>query len=342
MNDLVLENANNTNENYCLIFSLDGKPYGINVSNVLEIIKVPKINVPQKMPKHVLGVISYNNISMRVVDLCGLLLKKPHSYGIESQIIIVKTEESFFGIITDNVVDVRLIRPSHIRPLPYQSENNLIQCLYKFKEMFISIVDLNSVQNVLQQSQLSPNEYDVSEQLVFNDTELKELERRQYNLIKKFDANIDKAYFDQEQYIVFELNENLYSLPIKQIKEIVKYKNVSVVKLPAKYDYIDGIFNLRGDFISVVNFKKFLNISNSNTFADGSMLIVLDIKEFKIALLVDKIIEIITVMSSQLVNKVDNRFEANYVISELHVDDKIVSVINLDKLLADERLYIKD
>ena len=342
MNNLILDNLDKANENYCLIFSLDDKPYGINVSNVIEIIKVPKINIPQQMPKHVLGVINYNNISMRVVDLYGILAHKSHSYGIDSQIIIVKTEEAFLGIIADRVLDVRLIRSSNITPLPYQSENNLIQYMYKFKEMFISIINLNSVQNVIQQSQFEVSNVDSTKLLNFSEEDLQELEHRQYDLIKKFDTNIDKAYYDQEQYIIFDLNENLYSLSIKQIKEIVKYKNVSVVKLPAKYDYIDGIFNLRGDFISVVNFKKFLNISPADFLKEGSMLIVLNLKEFKIALLVDKIIDIVTVMSSQIINKFDSKFETKYVISELHIDDKIVSVVNIDKLLSDERLYIKD
>lgn len=342
MNNLITENQNNLKENYCLIFSLDDKPYGINVSSVLEIIKVPQINVPQKMPKHILGIITYNNISMRVIDLCGILTHKPHTYSIDSQIIIVRTEEAFFGIITDKVLDVRAIRNSNIKHLPYQSENNLIQYMYKFQELFISVIDLNAVQNVIQKTQFETSEIDAADLLPLNSEEQKELERRQNELIKKFDANIGKVYYDQEQYIIFDLNENLYSLPIKQIKEIVKYKSVAAVELPVKYDYVEGIFNLRGDFISIINFKKFLGIESSRNIKDGSMLIVLELNEFKMALLVDKIIDIVTVMSSQIVNKFDSKFETKYVMSELHIEDKIVSVVNIDRLLSDDRLYIKD
>ena len=342
MNNLIAGNSKNTSENYCLIFSLGNKPYGINISNVLEIIKVPKINVPQKMAKNVLGIINYNNISMKVIDLNGILTHSANSYNIDSQIIIVKTEEAFFGIITDKVIDVRAIRPSNICALPYQSENNLIQYMYKFKEMFISIINLDSVQDVIQKTQFEMSEVETAEVLKLTEEDEQELERRQYELIKKYDSNIGQVYYDQEQYIIFEINENLYSLSIKQVKEIVKYKNVSVVNLPTRYDYVEGIFNLRGDFISVINFKKFLNIEHLSKIKDNSMLIVLDIKDFKMALLVDNILDIVTVMSSQIVNKFDNKFETKYVSSELHIKDKIISVINMDRLLSDERLYIKD
>lgn len=342
MNDLIIENQNDLKENDCLVFFLDEKPYGINVSNVIEIIKVPKITVPQKMPKHILGIITYNNISMRIIDLDGILTHKPHSYTIDSQVIIVRTEESFFGIITDKVVDVNAVKTENIKHLPYQSENNLIQYMYKFNDLLISVIDLNSVQNVIQKTQFETSEADATTLLPLNTTEEMILDRRQSELVKKFDTNISKVYYDQEQYIIFDLNHNLYSLPIKQIKEIVKYKNVSIVKLPAKYDYIDGIFNLRGDFISVVNFKKFLGIEDSNFIKEGSMLIVLDLKDFKLALLVDKIIDIVTVMSSQVVSKLDSKFETKYVMSELYIDNNVISVLNIDKLLSDERLYIKD
>lgn len=342
MNNLITEKQNAQNENYCLIFSMDNKTYGINVSNVIEIIKVPQINVPQKMPKHILGIINYNNISMKIIDLYGILSQNPHSYTIDAQVIIVKTEESFFGLIIDKVLDVISIRQSNVKHIPFQSENNLIQYLYKFKETFISILDLNSVQNVIQKTQFEPSEIDSTKLLPLNEKDKKELEHRQHELIKKFDTNIGQIYFDKEQYIIFDLNKNLYSLPIKQIKEIVKYKNLSLVKLPTKYDSIEGIFNLRGDFISVINFTKLLNIENNFQPKDTSMLIVLELKEFKMALLVDEIIDIITVTPSQIINKFDNKLETKYVNSELNINNKIISIINLDKVLSDERLYIKD
>ena len=88
--------------------------------------------------------------------------------------------------------------------------------------------------------------------------------------------------------------------------------------------------------------KKFINIELTACEKENSMLIVLDIKDFKMALLVDNIFDIVTVMSSQLVNKFDNKFETKYVSSELHINNKIISVVNMDRLLSDERFYIKD
>lgn len=342
MTNIVTTESNNLQENHCLIFSLNEKLYGINVENILEIIKVPKLDVPQKMPKHILGIITYNNISVKVADLSTILSHKAQKYTLDSHVILVKTEESIFGIIADNVNDVKPIKSSNIQPLPYHSEDNLIQYIYRLDNDFVSIIDLNSVQNVIQKTQFDTSDIDVTELFPQDEPSKKEMENRQYELIKKFETSIEQIYYDQEQYIIFELNNNLYSLPIKQIKEIVNFKNISIVNLPQRYNYVEGIFSLRGDFISVLNFKKFLNIETDPASNDSNMLIVLELKDFKLALMVDKIIDIVTVTSNEVINKFDNKFESKYTISELHVNNQIISIISLEKLLSDERLYIKD
>ncbi len=343
MSDIIKIESTQNNENYCLIFSLDNKFYGINVENVLEIIKVPKLDVPQKMPKNILGLITYNNISVKIIDIYSILSYKKCNYSLDSQVIIIKTEEAIFGIIVDKAVDVRQLKSQNIQPLPYHSEDNLVQYIYRLDDIFVSIIDLNSVQNVIQKTQFETSTTDVTELFPQDQKSTSIMEKRQFDLIKKFESSIEQIYYDIEQYVIFTLSKNLYSLPIQNIREIVNLKNVSIVSLPSKYNYIEGIINLRGDFISVYNFEKFLKIDKGKKEKTSSgMLIVLELKDFKIALLVDEIIDITTIRPNEVIRKFDNKFESKYVVSEIHYNNKIISVISTDKLIADERLYIKD
>lgn len=331
-----------TNENNCLLFSLGNKFYGINVENVLEIINLPKFDVPQKMPKHVLGIITYNNISVKIIDLYSILAHKSQKYSIDSQVLIVKTEESIFGLIIDKALDVISICSNNIQALPYHSEDNLIQYLYKIKDEFASVIDLNSVQNVVQKTQFETSNIDINELLPQDLTSTSIFEKRQLALLKKFEANIEQIYYDQEQYLIFKLNDNLYSLPIKNIREIVKLKSVSMVKLPSEYNYIEGVFNLRGDFISALDARKFLNIAEEVSHTEKTMLIVLELKDFKLALVADEIIDIVMVAANDIISKFDNKFESKYIVNELHLNEKPISIISIEKLIADERLYIKN
>lgn len=342
MNEINYLEINKSSENSCLFFLLHDKMYGINVNSILEIINLPKLDIPQKMPKYIMGIMNYNKLFVKIIDLYSVLSHKIQSYSVNSQVIIIKTEESIFGFVVNKAVDIRPISSENIQSLPYHSEDNLIQYLYSLNDELVPIIDLNSVQNIIQKTQFEANDFDANELFPQDEQAQRALELRRNELVKKFETNIGQIYYDQEQYIIFSLEKNLYALSIKKIKEIVNLKHVSMVKLPSVYDYIEGVFNLRGDFISAINFKKFMDIKEYSSKTEKSMLIVLEVKDFKIALLVDEIIDIVTVTPNEIVSKIDNKFDSKYIISELHIQDKIVSVVSIDKLVSDERLYIKD
>ena len=271
MSSLITTNSNQLNDNYCLIFTLNSKIYGINIDNVLEVIKIPKLDVPQQMPKHVLGVITYNNISIQVIDTASVLLHTPQTYTLESQIIIAKTEEAIFGLMIDKTINVQQLKSGNIQALPYHSEDNLIKFIYRENEFNASIIDVDSVQAVIQKSQFEPGNIDSNSAISKDEASAAILEKRQLALIKKFETGIEQIYHDRQQLVIFSLENNLYSVSIQKIKEIVKTKNVSIVNLPSKYSYIKGIINIRGDFISVFDFKKLLNIEPENSTNDESM-----------------------------------------------------------------------
>ena len=342
MSDLIEANSEQIQDNYCLIFSLDSKTYGINIKNIVEVIKIQKLDIPQQMPKHILGVIAYNNLSIKVVDTASVLLHKPQKYSIDAQIIIVKTEEAIFGLMIDNSADVHRIKSSNIQSLPYHSEDNLIQFLYRENDLMASIIDVCAIQNVIQKNQFEAGEVDTTILLPEDAKNLPILQKRQLDLIKKFETGIEQIYYDRIQLVIFAVGGNFYSMPIQKIKEIVSAKNISLVSLPEKYDYIEGIINLRGEFISVFNFSKLLNLNSEYEISTEKMLIVIDDKEFKMALIVDDIIDISTITQNEITQKHDNKLNFKYITGEFLKDGKVISTVDIEKLLSDDRIYIND
>jgi len=56
------------------------------------------------------------------------------------------------------------------------------------------------------------------------------------------------------QIVVFSLNDEICGVDTSQVKEIVKYEEVS--KMPRMPRFIDGVINLRGKVVPVVNLNK--------------------------------------------------------------------------------------
>lgn len=62
----------------------------------------------------------------------------------------------------------------------------------------------------------------------------------------------------QEHHVIFTLGETAYSLPIDNVLEIARPPVVT--PLPSVPDWVEGVANLRGDIISVINLRAFLGI----------------------------------------------------------------------------------
>ena len=85
------------------------------------------------------------------------------------------------------------------------------------------------------------------------------------------------------------------------VKEIVKTQ--SVRPIPHAPHYVEGIFNLRGEIIPVMNLhKRFRLEKKSNDEFDGEMggLIILNLDGIKISIIIDKISRVVMINSSDV------------------------------------------
>ena len=57
-----------------------------------------------------------------------------------------------------------------------------------------------------------------------------------------------------KQFIIFKLNDEKFAASINHIASITEY--ASITPLPNGPAYVDGLLNLRGDIIPVINLKK--------------------------------------------------------------------------------------
>jgi purine-binding chemotaxis protein CheW len=92
--------------------------------------------------------------------------------------------------------------------------------------------------------------------------------------------------------IGFKLNDEEFVIEIERVKEIVKVPLVTrVSKAP---HFVEGVANLRGDILQVVNFHKIMGLENL-PISERSRIIVLDDKNVLAAIIVDAVSEVIEV-----------------------------------------------
>ncbi|HNW25354.1 MAG TPA: chemotaxis protein CheW [Candidatus Gastranaerophilaceae bacterium] len=325
-------------ETQYLYFSLGKKKYAVEVSQVVEIMKLPYLEYPQKLKNNVIGLLGYNNFTLNVLDLRFYLNVKVTPYSLSNQLLVVKTDESMFGLIADKVEDIVSIENSSLEYNSQIKKEKIVDFSYRNKGEIISVINLNALENILKKgvkdeniniSSLFPNDDDSRYKLMQRNTELSE----------KSKQGLVKNIFSQDEFISFLLGQNVYCISLEYVKEFLK--DVSITTVPCTPDYIAGIITLRGDFITVVDVKNFLGIPYKKSLQKSNGVIILETVDFKIGFLTDEIFDIMNIAEELIIQNSYNRMN-KYILSEVVIDDKLYKILNMKNILSDERFFIEE
>lgn len=144
----------------------------------------------------------------------------------------------------------------------------------------------------------------------------------------KMDAELSEI-----QLACFSLGDKLFAVDIMRIREILLPQKLA--SLPRSSDVLDGVINLRGSVIPVMNLRKRFRMPDENPGKNGKLLIVSLAKQL-LALMVDDVMEVITVPVKditppmQVVSDVGMEFVVGVCLSA----DRVFMILNIDELLA--------
>jgi purine-binding chemotaxis protein CheW len=101
-----------------LTFQLGGEEYALNIMDIKEIIRPKEATEVPRTPEYILGIFSLRGTIIPVFDVSLRLGLPQGERGPQNRIVVVKSQEHFFGLHVDNVVQVLDIPLSKIEPPP--------------------------------------------------------------------------------------------------------------------------------------------------------------------------------------------------------------------------------
>ena len=132
---------------------------------------------------------------------------------------------------------------------------------------------------------------------------------------------------------VFAIGKEEFAFDIESVQEIITYQEVT--PLPESSEYIDGVINLRGSIIPVVNLPKKLDFDAQLT--DKSKIVVCSIEDEKVGFLVDDVNDIMFIEDKFV--SISKNTEA-LVKSTISLDDgdRVILELRLNKIISLEDL----
>jgi purine-binding chemotaxis protein CheW len=135
--------------------------------------------------------------------------------------------------------------------------------------------------------------------------------------------------------VAFELANAEYAVDILNVQEINRLINIT--RVPRSPSYIEGVINLRGNIIPVINLHKKFNLA-SQGFDEDTRIIVFQFDEIKAAIIVDSVAEVIQLdrfnieESGQLYSSIDT--EAIQGMAK--IEERVLILLDLEKILIAE------
>lgn len=326
----LIEQKKNTH----LYFQVGDNKYAVNSENVLEIMKLPALDYPQKLPNNIVGLLKYNNFVINVVDIRFYLDIEVKPYNVHNELLIVKTDELIYGIITDKVIGILPFDSALVDAIPYADSNTVIDSLYKINNETVFIINIYSVENLLKKHQ-EWAKVEIPKLFPQDETSKAIMAKRTLEIVNKSTMKLASSELHvKNKYISFNLNSDTYCIALDYVKEVLK--DTSITNVPGTPDFIEGIMNLRGDYITVINLKNFLDLE-AGVVSEKKPVIIIKCNELKLALLIDKINELFEFQQDDI-----NDLSDGYFSNEFIYNNTLYTILNVEKIASDKRLIITD
>jgi purine-binding chemotaxis protein CheW len=147
---------------------------------------------------------------------------------------------------------------------------------------------------------------------------------------------------DEQQLVIFKIANAEFGVPIRQVQEVIRPG--SIVRVPGALDFVEGIMDLRGKVLPVVDLRRHFGLEAAQSTA-ASRIIVVDIGDMTVGLIVDAIVEVLRLPATaiepppRIISGVDSR----YVQGIGRKDRRLLILLDLDRIFSEgDRAAVRD
>lgn len=136
----------------------------------------------------------------------------------------------------------------------------------------------------------------------------------------------------ERQLVVFDLAGEAYGVNIGTVREIIRMQ--AVTHVPETPDFVEGVINLRGRVIPVVDLRKRFALATSEHTSD-SRIVVVDIAGHDIGVIVDAVTEVLRVAGASIepASALITTEDSYYMDGIAKIGDRLLILLDLDRVL---------
>ncbi len=305
-------------EDQLVTFFLDEEEYAFDIMNVKEIIRVQQITAVPNIAEYIEGVVTIRKLLLPIINMRLFFGLDNIAINDKSRIIIVDLGQMSVGFRVDKVSEVISIDRSVIEPPPRifsDEEAGQIRGVAKLNDGKRLLMCLDA-------SKMLPAE--VIQKLAGEVIDEVGVAVKQTNTI-----------VEKEQLVTFKLGNEEFGIKITDVQEINRITDIThMLNAPV---YIDGLVNLRGNIIPVLNLRRRFGLAEKQR-DDATRIIIVDVGSRKTGVVVDAVSEVLRFESSLVEEPpqvVSETLDTKYIsgVGKLNDGKRMVMIIDLAQVL---------
>lgn len=146
--------------------------------------------------------------------------------------------------------------------------------------------------------------------------------------------NISEEEIERDQYLVFTVKTQEFGIQAMRIQEISV--PLPVTEVPNAPPYVEGIANLRGYLVSVINFRKKFGFETKEKDED-TRIIMVEHSGFPIGIIVDSVEEVIKIPDDKvqkLPETTTTQMSEEYITGVGILEGRLIILLDADKVLT--------
>ena len=148
------------------------------------------------------------------------------------------------------------------------------------------------------------------------------------------------------QYLTFKLDDETYAIDINQVREVLDF--TVITKVPRMPDFMQGVINLRGGVVPVVDLRLKFEMPSTEKTVDTCIIIMeitIDGETTLLGALADSVQEVLNLEPDQLepAPKIGTRLKTEFIKCMGKKNDEFIIILDIDRVFSvDELVGVKD
>jgi purine-binding chemotaxis protein CheW len=141
------------------------------------------------------------------------------------------------------------------------------------------------------------------------------------------------------QFVNFRLRGEEYGVDIGQVREITRVVDIS--HIPESPSFIEGVTNLRGQIIPVVDLAKQFGLAPQEKLPESARIVVTEVKGQTVGMIVDEVPEVLKIPEENIEptpELIQTEIRKDYIKGVGKLENRLIVILDLEKVLAPQEL----